>query len=179
MLTNTRERYGLIGRYLHWFVFILVAGMLLGGVLISVLPSGGFRAFVVSVHKSTGVVVLLLMIIRLLWRFYNPRPRDLGNKPVLNYLALVLHIWLYVLLFLQPLSGILMSQAYGYPVVVFGTFKLPPFIWNSPAMGSVWGEIHGVTAVVLSAAIAIHATAALKHHFIDHDRTLMRMLNGS
>ena len=179
MLINTRERYGLIARFLHWFVFILVAGMLLGGVLIALLPSGGFRTVVVSAHKSTGVVVLLLMIIRLLWRFYNPRPRDLGNIPLLKYIAHVLHIWLYVLLFLQPLSGILMSQAYGYPVTVFGAFKLPPFIWNSPALGSVWGEIHRTTAVVLSVAIAIHAAAALKHHFIDGDRTLMRMLKGS
>lgn len=179
MLINTRESYGLIGRFLHWFVFILVTGMLLGGVLISFLPSGGFRVFVVSAHKSTGVVVLLLMSVRLLWQFYNPRPRDLGNIPVLNYIAHVLHIWLYVLLILQPLSGILMSQAYGYPVTIFGAFKLPPLIWNSPALGSVWGEIHRATAVVLSMAIAIHAAAALKHHFIDRDRTLMRMLKGS
>ena len=179
MLMNTREGYGLIARLFHWLIFALVLGMLVGGVLLSSLPSGDFRAFVVAAHKSTGVVVMLLMIVRLVWRIYNPRPRDLGEGPVLNYIARVVHIWLYVLLFLQPLSGILMSQAYGYPVVVFGAFTLPPLIWKSPAIGSTWSAIHGVTAMILFLVIVIHAAAALKHHFIDRDQTLMRMLKGS
>lgn len=178
MLMNTREGYGLVARLLHWIIFVLVIGMLLGGGLLACLPSGGFRAFLVSAHKSTGVIVLLLMIGRLLWRITNPRPRALGHMAVENYIAHVVHIWLYVLLFLQPLSGILMSQAYGYPVVVFGGVQLPPLIWHSPALGGIFGEIHAVTAIVLTITIAIHAAAAIKHHWIDRDRTLLRMLKG-
>ena len=178
MWMNSHDQYGWIARLLHWLVFILVVGMLLGGVLLSVLPAGGFRGVVVGLHKSVGVLVLLLMIARLLWRRFNPRPVDLEAVPLFRYLAHVLHIGLYTLLFVQPLSGIFMSQAFGYPVSVFGLFSLPPLIWQSPGLGTVFRDIHGATAGVLTVAILIHAAAALKHHFIDQDRTLLRMLKG-
>lgn len=178
MFKNTRDRYGLIARLLHWLIAALVIGMLAGGSLLSFFPSGGFKAVAIAGHKSIGVVILLLMIVRLLWRRTNPQPRDLGNIPVLNYIAHLVHIFLYVLLLLQPLVGILMSQAYGYPVSVFGIFKLPPLVWQSPSLGNVLRGAHGVTAVLLAAFIVIHVAAALKHHFIDRDRTLMRMLKG-
>lgn len=178
MFMNTRDQYGLIARLLHWLVFVLVIGMLMGGSVLSFLPSGGFKTFVVAGHKSIGVAIFLLMIGRLLWRRCNPQPKALDTNPVLNYIAQVLHICLYVLLLLQPLVGIFMSQAFGYPVAVFGGFELPPLVWHSPLLGNFFLKVHGVTAVLLTVAIVIHAAAALKHHFIDRDRTLMRMIKG-
>jgi len=109
MLMNTRDQYGLIARLLHWLIFILVVGVLAGGSALSLLPSGGVKAFVVAGHKSVGVIVLLLIVFRLLWRCANPRPQFLGTNPVLNYCAHLLHIVLYILLILQPLAGILIS----------------------------------------------------------------------
>jgi cytochrome b561 len=178
MFMNTQDQYGLIARLLHWFIAALVIGMLVGGGLLSVLPPGGFRNLVIAAHKSIGVIIFLLMIGRLLWRNFNLQPRDLGNLPLLNYIAHVLHVCLYVLVLLQPLSGILMSQAHSYPVAVFGWFKLPPLVWQSPSLGNFFREVHGVTAILLTAVIAVHAAAALKHHFIDGDLTLMRMIRG-
>ena len=178
MFMNTRDQYGLIARLLHWLIFVLVIGMLMGGSALSFLPSGGFKSFAVGAHKSIGIVIFVLMIGRLLWRRYNPQPRALDANPVLNYIAQVLHICLYILLLLQPLVGILMSQAFGHPVAVFGGFELPSLVWHSPLLGNFFLMVHGVTAVVLMVAIAIHAAAALKHHFIDRDRTLMRMIKG-
>lgn len=178
MLMNTQDSYGLITRVLHWSIALLVIGNLLGGAIVFLLPSGSLKAFSISTHKSMGVIILLLMVGRLIWRYANVQPRDLGKNPPLNYLAHILHIWLYVMLFLQPLAGILMSQAYGHPVYVFGIIKLPALVWNSTALGSVFRDIHTVTSVVLFLTIAIHTAAALKHHFVDHDRTLLRMLKG-
>lgn len=178
MFMNTHDQYGLITRLLHWLVFVLVIGMLLGGGLLAILPSGGFKNFIVGIHKSFGVVVFGLMLARLVWRRFNPQPRALLTVPMLNYVAQMVHVCLYVLLLLQPLVGILMSQAYGYPVSVFGLFELPPLVWRSPAIGNVLFEIHGATAVVLTVIIAIHAAAGLVHHFIFQDRTLMRMIKG-
>ena len=178
MIMNSPDQYGLIARLLHWLIFALVMGMLVGGFGMSFLPSGGFKAAAVHLHKSIGVIIFLLMLVRILWRRINLQPRDLGAVPVLNYIAHVVHIFLYVLLLLQPMVGILMSQAYGYPVMVFGVFKLPPFVWQSPHLGNFFREVHGVTAAILAAVIAIHASAALKHHFLDRDRTLARMLTG-
>ena len=179
MLMNTQDHYGLIARLLHWLIAALAIGMLVGGSLMSILPAGGFKAAAIAGHKSIGVVILVLTIGRIAWRYINPQPRALGSNPVLNYLAHLVHIFLYVLLLLQPLVGILMSQAYGYPVSVFGIFKLPPLVWQSPPLGNFMREAHGVTAVLLAAFIIIHVAAALKHHFVDRDGTLMRMLKGS
>ena len=178
MFMNTQDHYGLIARLLHWLIAALVIGMLVGGSVLSFLPPGGFKSLVVAAHKSTGVFIFLLMTGRLLWRSINPRPRDLDAAPVLNYIANLLHILLYILLLMQPVVGILMSQAFGYPVVFFGIFTLPPLVWQSPSLGNVFREAHGVTAVLLAAFIVIHVSAALKHHLIDRDRTLMRMLKG-
>jgi cytochrome b561 len=177
MLMNTRDRYGWGSRLLHWLIFALVAGMLIGGAALSLLPAGGFKIMVIAAHKSIGVAILLLMIARLLWRRYNPLPRDLGQNPVLNYAAHVLHVCLYVLLLLQPLAGILMSQAHGYPVSFFG-LELPPLIWQSPVLAGFFNKVHSATAALLAVAIAIHTAAGLKHHYIDRDRTLMRMIKG-
>ncbi len=178
MFNNTRDQYGLISRLLHWLVFALVSGMLIGGFMLHFLPSGGIKAVVLSVHKSIGLVILLLMLTRLLWRCYTPQPRDLGENLMLNYIAHVLHVCLYVLLLLQPVAGILMSQAHGYPVTFFGIIELPSIILQSPMMATFFREVHGVIAVLLTVSIAVHAGAALKHHFIDRDRTLMRMIKG-
>lgn len=97
---------------------------------------------------------------------------------VLRYVSEVLHFCLYVLLLIQPLAGILMSQAYGYPVVGFGWIEMPTIIWHSPSLGGVSSQIHSVTAIILLTVILVHTAAALKHHYIDGDRTLIRMLKG-
>ncbi len=178
MYVNTRDTYGLIARLLHWFIFLLVAGMLIGGFAISYLPSNDIQSFAISIHKSTGFIIFLLVVARLLWRFYNPQPRDLGENLVLNYVALVLHINLYILLLLQPLVGILMSQTYGYTVSVFGIFELPQIIWKSQLLANFFSKVHTVVGVLLTVSIIIHAAAALKHHYIDRNRTLIRMLKG-
>jgi cytochrome b561 len=175
---NTRDAYGWIAILLHWLVAALAIGMLLGGSVLSILPSGSFKSFVIGIHKSTGVIILLIMIVRLVWRANNPVPRPLGPNPLLNYVAHLLHITFYILLILQPLAGILMSQAYGYSVAVFGLFTLPPLVWQSAALGAFFGKVHTVVALMLVLTIVIHVAAALKHHFIDGDGILMRMVKG-
>jgi cytochrome b561 len=179
MFKNTRHQYGLVSRWLHWAVFVLVLGMLVAGATLDFLPDGTLKGMATSLHKSFGVVVALLMGIRLLWRIYNPRPDPLGHHAVENYLAHVVHVFLYILLLLQPLVGILMSQAFGYPVTIFGLFSLPTIVWQSPQLGRFFLQCHTVIAILLALTIAIHVGAALKHHFIDRDRTLSRMLRGA
>ena len=80
------------------------------------------------------------MAVRLLWRLANPRPTFLGTHLVLRYVSEVMHVCLYVLLLIQPLAGILMSQAYGYPVVVFGWIEMPTLIWHSPSFGGIFRQ---------------------------------------
>lgn len=178
MLMNTQTQYGLVARGLHWLTAIMVLGMLLGGKVAVLLPAGGFRSMIIAGHKSIGVAILVLTIGRLLWRRFNPRPPFLSPNALFNYTAHVLHVVLYILLILQPLSGILMSQAHGYPVAVFGLFTLPPLVWQNAALGGFFRDVHGVSALLLTLGIIVHIAAALKHHLLDRDRTLTRMLTG-
>jgi cytochrome b561 len=178
MLMNTSDQFGLIARLLHWLIAVLVIGMLLAGTTILFLPSGGIKNFAINMHKSFGVTVLVVMIARLLWRITNPQPSDLSDNLLFNYLSRLVHVVLYLLLFIQPMVGILMSQAFGYPVSVFGLFTLPRLIWHSKSLARFLLQVHGAAAVLLTAVILLHVAAALKHHFIDRDRTLMRMIEG-
>jgi cytochrome b561 len=178
MLKDTVESFGLVSRLFHWVVAVMVLGMLAGGLLLGFLPGGGFKSLIVGLHKSTGVVILALMALRIGWRYVNPRPRDLGPNEFENQLGRLLHIFLYVLVTLQPIFGILMSQAFGSPVRVFGLFTLPSVIGRSDAAGAVFSRMHTITAILIAAAVAVHIAAALKHHYIDRDRTLTRMISG-
>jgi cytochrome b561 len=178
MYKNTDESFGIIARLFHWLIFLTVVGMLIAGGSLDSLPNGSVKALVIGLHKSTGVVLLLLVLMRLFWRFINPKPRDLGGNQFENKLGHLMHIFLYILLILQPITGIVMSQLAGYPVKVYGLFSLPDFFGKNPSLGKAFGEAHSVIAAILTISIVIHVAAALKHHFIDRDRTLMRMIIG-
>jgi len=71
-----------------------------------------------------------------------------------------------------------MSQAYGYPVVVFGWIEMPALVWHSPPPVANFSQIHSIPAMILVTVIVVRTAAGLKHHDIDGDRTLLRMLNG-
>ncbi len=178
MYTNTNESFGIIARLFHWLIFLLVVGMLIAGSTMGSLPNGSVKSLIVGLHKSTGVLILLLVLLRLCWRLINPIPRDLGPNQFENKLGHLMHVFLYILLILQPISGIVMSQLFGYPVQVYGLFTLPTFFDKDPGLGKVFAGAHGVIATVLAISIIIHLAAALKHHYIDRDRTLMRMVVG-
>lgn len=178
MYKNTVDSFGSVERLFHWGIFLLVAGMLIAGATLNLLPRGDFKSFVIMMHKSTGFTILVLMAIRLWWRIINPMPKALGPNEFENQLGRLMHIFLYILLFLQPIWGILMSQAFGSPVTIFGLFTLPTILGKNPAVGRVFSEMHTVTAILLTIAVLIHAGAGLKHHFINRDRTLLRMMFG-
>ncbi len=178
MYKNTDESFGIIARLLHWLIFLLVVGMLIAGSILSSLPNGTVKSLLMGLHKSTGVVLLLLVLLRLCWRLINPKPHDLGANPFENKLGRLMHIFIYILLISQPITGIVMSQLSGYPVKVYGLFTLPDFFEKNPGLGKFFSETHGFIATVLAISIVIHVAAALKHHYIDRDRTLMRMVVG-
>ena len=178
MYKNTDESFGIIARLFHWFIFLMVVGMLIAGAIMDNLPNGTAKSLVMGLHKSTGVAILLLVLLRLCWRIINPKPRDLGVNQFENKLGWLMHIFLYILLISQPITGIVMSQLSGYPVKFYGLFTLPALFGNNPTLGKVFGEVHSVIATLLAISIVIHVAAALKHHFIDRDRTLMRMIIG-
>lgn len=173
---NTIERYGAVARLLHWTIAILIISVLcIGLVMDDVTGPGKFILF--RWHKSFGITVLALAVIRILWRFTNIHPAKLAAHAAWEkFLASVTHFLLYFAMLAMPLSGWLMSSAKSVKVNVYGLFTLPDLIEPNKPLGRLLNEFHVYLGWTLIGLIALHALGAIKHHFVDRDETLRRML---
>jgi len=128
-------------------------------------------------HKSIGLTILGLAVIRLAWRSLNPSPPLPGDlKPHERLLARFSHAALYVLIIALPLTGWIMSSARGFPISWFNLVQLPDFVGKSKVLYGAMVVTHATLAIGLIAVLALHVAAALRHHFVLRDDTLRRML---
>ena len=167
--------YTLIARILHWLTAVLVLGMIPVGLLIANFDMGPLY----NLHKSVGPLVLLLVIIRLLYRFKHPPPPLPDDiLPVQKLAAHFTHWALYALVITQSLVGWIGTSAYPAPVPFFGLFNLPPLWTENRALSDKLFVLHFWIGIALALIICMHVGAALFHHFIRKDRVLMRMVSG-
>jgi cytochrome b561 len=161
---------------LHWLVAVLItAGFTLGLTMIA-LPISPQRVRLFAYHKWIGITVLGLVLIRSIWRLTHASPPD---EPMPRWQAAVAHLThrlLYALMIIQPLSGWLYSSADGYPVVYLKLWQLPDLVPKNKDLAEVLERVHVTCAWVLFGVVMLHVAGALKHHFIDRDATLKRML---
>lgn len=176
MLRNTENRYGLVSIALHWLVAVAVFGQLGLGLWIEELElyDPWYRSGP-ALHKSIGVLLFMVVALRLLWRWLNPHPAIAGSA-FERKAAVLAHRLLYLLLFATMLAGYLISTADGRPIDVFGLFEVPATLSGFENQEDIAGEAHELLAFSLIGLVGLHALAALKHHFIDRDSTLQRML---
>lgn len=180
MLRNTRENYGWISILLHWLVAAAVLGLFALGLWMTDLNyyDPWYRRGP-DLHKSIGILLFGVMLLRLGWRLANPRPAmEPGMKAWERMAAGATHVAMYLLLYALMISGYLISTADGRAIEVFGLFGVPATLSGLEHQEDIAGEIHEFLAFTLIGLTAIHALAALKHHFIDRDRTLVRMLGS-
>jgi cytochrome b561 len=176
-LTNNAERYGIVAQMLHWLIMLLVCAQFGLALRADALPRGPALLSVLGLHKSVGITIFALMILRLLWRTFNPAPDPPAHISRWQRVAAqISHLALYGLLLLLPLFGWLMSSARNFPVSWFRLFTLPDLIAPSEAAYRFFHEGHELLARMLLLIMLLHVAAALKHHFIDGDNVLMRML---
>ncbi|GAB4293528.1 MAG: cytochrome b [Thiohalomonadaceae bacterium] len=177
-LRNDREHYGLVAVTLHWLVALTVFGLFgLGLWMTGLTYYDPWYRQGPALHKSFGVVLFAVMLVRLAWRLYSPPPAPLASHtPLERRAAHLVHGLLYLLLFAIMASGYLISTADGRAVEVFGLFSIPATITSIPQQEDVAGAVHLTLAVTLMVLVLLHIAGALKHHFIDRDRTLRRML---
>jgi cytochrome b561 len=172
------QRYTPTAIALHWLIAILVIGTFTLGLVMTDIPGltpTKLRYF--SWHKWAGVTVLLLAVLRLLWRLANRAPVYPATMPAWQQKAAhLLHALLYVLIFAVPLSGYLYSLASGVPVVYFGLFKLPVLIQPDPALKVVLKAVHYWLNMFMAGLVGLHVAAALKHLLVDRDGITQRML---
>lgn len=171
------EHYGAVARGFHWVMALLVLLALALGEVMTELPVSPRRLEIYSYHKWVGVTVLGLVLVRLLWRLAHRPPALPASVPQWEQRAAhVTHWVLYLLMFLVPLSGWLMSSAKGFPVVYLGIWQLPDMLGKDKALGLLLENVHAVLANGLLTLVGLHVAAALKHHFIDRDEVLARMV---
>lgn len=172
------QQWGAIAITLHWLVALLVLEQFaLGWWMTDLTLYDHWYHKAPAIHKGIGSLLFLLVLVRVGWRLYNGRPQELAShRPWERVVAGYTHIALYLLLFGVMVSGYLISTADGRGIEVFGLFTVPATLQGIEHQEDVAGVIHLGLAVTLVALALLHAGAALKHHFIDRDRTLRRML---
>lgn len=175
---NTSVRYGWVAQFLHWAVLALLAVQVVLGKVAHELPVGFERLVMMSRHKSLGITILAIAVLRLLWRWFDHPPPP-PPMPRWQHVAASLNHWaLYALLFVLPLTGWLTSSAANRPVSVWGLVQLPDFVAPDAGLKEVLEETHEFLVNVLFVLVALHVAAALKHQFIDRDGLIRRMLPG-
>ena len=162
-------KYALSSRILHWIMAILIFLTLAIGIYMKdfLAHDAENRYQIYDLHKSFGVLIFVILIIRITNRFIK-KPPELPStiSPLQRNLAKIGHLLLYILMFTTPISGYLMSSFAGYPVKLFN-IELPNLVSTNFKLAKIFSEMHEINAYALLALISIHIAAVLKHRFFD------------
>ncbi|GGD68987.1 cytochrome b [Croceicoccus mobilis] len=167
-------KYNSVARMLHWIIAILIIGNIAGGLLhdplediVSLMPT----------HKAIGITVLVLSIVRVIWRFSTSHPPLPASVTAFQRVASkIVQFVLYLLMFIMPLSGWVMTSAGTYPLTWFGLFSIPKFdVTKSDPIYGISHEAHELLGWVMLALVIGHVAAALYHHFVMKDAVLKQM----
>jgi cytochrome b561 len=176
-ISSSPSRYSAVAQGFHWVIAGLIVTQFTLAWMADDLPLGMHKLALLARHKSFGMTVLMLAVLRLLWRLFN-RPPELpaGMSKAESILAKCTHIFFYILLFAMPLTGWLMSSAKNYSVSWFGRFTWPDLIGKNERAFELLKTTHQTLSWLLFALAILHILAALKHHFWNKDDVLRRML---
>ena len=162
---------------LHWSIALLIFSAFPLGLYMHDLKLSPTKLHLYSYHKWIGITVLLLAVLRVLWRATHkppqlnlPRWQEIGSS--------IAHTMLYLLMLCVPMTGWLMSSAKGVQTVWLGIVPLPDLVAKDKALGHLLGNVHMILNYTLLVLVVLHVAAALKHHFIERDDVLLRMLPG-
>ncbi|GGO85869.1 cytochrome b [Marinobacterium nitratireducens] len=177
-LTNDTHSYGWVMILLHWLMALAIVGLyLLGLYIVDLTYYDPDYQTMPDLHRSIGILVLIALVLRLGWRALDRSPAPLPEHGSLVRLATKAgHAALYLLMLLTLVSGYLISTADGRPIEVFDWFQVPASPLQYDGQEDIAGFVHYWSATTLLALAGLHALAALKHHFIDKDATLKRII---
>jgi cytochrome b561 len=161
---------------LHWLIALLIACGFSLGVYMVDLHMSPTKLRLYSYHKWVGITVLALVLVRLVWRLTHRPPPEVPMPSWQLRTARATHYLLYALMIATPLFGWLYSSASGYSVVYLKLVRLPDLVHKDRHLAEILVQVHTFLAWSIFCIVLLHAAAAFKHHFIDHDDTLRRML---
>jgi cytochrome b561 len=167
-------------RLLHWVTAVLVLIMVPIGIVMANIEGGPAKDFLYHIHRSIGILLLPIVLVRLFYRITHPAPPLPDDIPVLQRWAAYANHWtFYVLLIVQPLIGWIATSAYRAPILFFWLFEVPPIWPENRAFSEQAFAVHRWIGVLIAILVVGHIGAALYHHFIRKDRVLMRMVGGA
>ncbi|NRB40295.1 MAG: cytochrome b [Pseudomonadales bacterium] len=176
MLKNSSTHYGWISIALHWLMALMIFGMFgLGLYMVELTYYDAWYKGSLELHKSLGMLLLLLWMARIIWRVINISPAELPGPRWEQLSGQVMHMALYAVMLLLMLSGYLISTADGLAITVFELLPVPALPWSIENQEDIAGEIHEILAWLLIVMAAVHALAAIKHQLINKDGGLKRM----
>ena len=176
-LKNTTESYGWLAKALHWLIALLLVGLVIAGLTFTGMERGPDRSELAGLHKSIALLTLLLLTVRLVWKFMNPRPaHPPGLSAVQRAAAPIAHGLLYAAVYFQLTVGILVAGQ--RPIAFFGLFEIPPLLEENEAQHEFFEELHELGWIVLAVLVGVHILAALYHHIILKNDVLRRMTTG-
>lgn len=178
ILKDTENGYGLVSRLFHWIMAVVIIGLFaLGWWMVGLDYYSPYYHSAPDLHRSLGILLLIALVARILWRATNPKPNDSDLSPVERIGARFVHLAFYPLLLALLVSGYLISTPDGRPIDVFGVFSVPSVI-QMKGLEDWAGLAHRWLAYLTMALATFHTAAALKHHFADHGNSLKRMWSG-
>jgi cytochrome b561 len=179
-LKNTHDRWGAVSQLLHWLVVLLIATIAVIGLTMVDMNNGPSKIKIYALHKSLGLTLLTLVVLRLLWRLYAGAPKPVEGTPHWQErIASLTHWALYALMFALPISGWVFNSSSGYPLQYFGLFNLPKIAARGEDLAQLSRNLHEYGFWLLLALVLAHAAAAFYHHLFQNDATLTRMLPRS
>lgn len=176
LLKNTNNRFGVIAILLHWVMALLLIGLLILGLYMVTVPISLEKLKLYGWHKEYGLLALMLVIIRLSWRLANIMP-TLALPWWEKIAARTVHWAFYGFMFALPITGWLITSAAGLPASFFGLFVLPNLMSPDAHWMKIFQATHEWLGYGLLVTFVLHTSAALKHHFINKDNILRRMLS--
>ena len=178
MLKNTKSQYGKVSIIIHWVSAVVIIGQFSFGLYMLSLDYYDPNYKVLPhYHKGIGILFAMLLLLRIVWRRINPHPDPApGVEKWEERIASWVQSTLLLLLVVVVILGYLISTAKGDSISVFGWFEVPATITFIKNQEDIAGALHYWFALAVIILASLHALAALKHHFINKDRTLMRML---
>lgn len=177
-ITDSNKGYGVSSIVLHWIIAILVIGLfLLGEYMVDLDYYDQWYHSAPWWHKSIGMILFSLLSFRLCWKLINDHPEPLSSYKLWEItIAKITHLSIYILLLIICTSGYFIATAKGVGIEIFDWFNIPAIISLNVTLADILGFIHEWASLLLAILFILHLTAALKHHFIDKDVTLIRII---
>lgn len=180
-LFNSKTNFGLVSILMHWLIALAIFALLaLGLYMVELTYYDPWYNRLPFIHKSLGMLLILVFLAGFLWRLISSKPEAAsGVSPIEHKLAKAMHWIFYLVITIILASGYLIPTADGSAVSVFDLVSIPATIISIPQQQDIAGVVHQYLSYLLIGLVTVHAGAALKHHFINRDNTLRRMLGRS